>query len=68
MEGVGFRRRQFTSNVVGHTRCCIDGMYPELWGRDILLEKWVGRSVPLHPPPLQGSDIAALLMILFEKG
>ena len=46
--GVGFRRRWFTGNVVGHTRCCIDGMYLESWGRDIPLEKWVGRSVPLH--------------------
>ena len=51
MEEVGFRRRQFTGNVVGHTRHCVDGMYLELWGRDIASERLVDRSVPLHPPP-----------------
>ena len=30
--------------------------------------KVVGKGVPLHPPPLQGSDISALLTITFEKG
>ena len=30
-----------------------------------LLAMW---WVPLHPPPLQGSDVPALLMISFEKG
>ena len=68
MEGVGFRRRWFTGDVVGHTRHCMDRMCPESWGRDILLQKWVSRSVPLHPPPLQGSDILALLMISSKKG
>ena len=29
MNGVGLRRRQFTGNVVGCTRDCIDGMCPE---------------------------------------
>ena len=24
--------------------------------------------VPLHPPPLQGSDVSALLMIMTERG
>ena len=48
MEEVGFRRRWFTGDVVGHTRCCVDGMYPESWGGDILLQKLVDRSVPLH--------------------
>ena len=32
------------------------------------LEKVVEKGVPLHPPPLQGSDVSALLMIMFEKG
>ena len=32
------------------------------------LGKVVGKGVPLHPPPLQGSDVSALLMITFEKG
>ena len=54
------RRRQFTGDVVGHTRHCIDRMCPELWGRDIPLQKWVGRSVPLHPPPFQGSDVLVI--------
>ena len=31
-------------------------------------EKVVEKGVPLHPPPLQGSDVSALLMITFEKG
>ena len=48
MEEVGFRRRQFFSDVVGHTSCCVDGMYLELWGGDIPLQKSVDRSVPLH--------------------
>ena len=37
---------------------------------DILSElgKVVRKGVPLHPPPLQGSDVSALLTITFEKG
>ena len=31
-------------------------------------EMIVGNCVPLHPPPLQGSDVSALLMIMSEKG
>ena len=31
-------------------------------------EMSVGDCVPLHPPPLQGSDILALLTIMFEMG
>ena len=50
------RRRQFTSDVVGHTRCCIDGMCPESWGGDILSQKWVGRSVPLQLQETLGMD------------
>ena len=34
--------------MVGHTRHCIDGMYPEWWGRDILSGRSANRSVPLH--------------------
>ena len=48
MEGVGFRRRGFTSDVVGHTGHCMDRMCLELWGGDIPSQKWVGRSVPLQ--------------------
>ena len=48
MEGVGFRRRQFTGDVVGHMGHCMDRMCPESWGGDIPSQKWVGRSVPLH--------------------
>ena len=48
------RKRQFTDNVVGHTRHCIDRMYLELWGGDILSERLANRSVPLHPPPFKG--------------
>ena len=60
--------RWFTSDVVGHMGCCMDRMCKKLWGGDILSQKWVGRGVPLHPPPLQGSDVPALLMISSEKG
>ena len=31
-------------------------------------EMSVGDCVPLHPPPLQGSDVSALLTIMFEMG
>ena len=47
-EGVGFRRRQFTGDVVGYMGRCMDRMCPESWSRDIPLQKWVGRSVPLQ--------------------
>ena len=62
-QGVGC----FTDDVMGHTGCCMDGMCLELWGRDILSVKKAKMSVPLHPPPLQGSDVLALLMIVFER-
>ena len=56
--------------VGGHTKCLRDGICPELQDGDMLLEseKVVEKGVPLHPPPLQGSDVPALLMIMFEKG
>ena len=55
--------------VGGHMECLRDGVCPELLDGDILLEseKVVEKGVPLHPPPLQGSDVLALLMITFEK-
>ena len=62
-QGVGC----FTNDVVVHTGCCMDGMCPESWGEDILSVKKAEMSVPLHPPPHQGSDILALLMIVFKK-
>ena len=31
-------------------------------------EMSVGDCVPLHPPPLQGSDVSALLTVMFEMG
>ena len=56
-------------SVGEHTRCLRDGICPELQGGDILSEseKVVEKGVPLHPPPLQGSDVLALLMITFDK-
>ena len=62
------------NGVGGHTECLRDGICLESQDGDILsaleLEsgKVVRKGVPLHPPPLQGSDISALLMIMFEKG
>ena len=63
-------------SVGGHTECLRDGICPESRDRDISSEsesesesgKVVGKGVPLHPPPLQGSDVSALLMITFKKG
>ena len=57
-------------SVGGHTRCLRGRICLELQDRDIPSEseKVVEKGVPLHPPPLQGSDISALLMITFEKG
>ena len=60
--------------VGGHTECLRDEICPELQDGDISSElesesgKVVEKGVPLHPPPLQGSDISALLTITFEKG
>ena len=56
--------------VGGHTECLRDRICPELQDGDMLSEseKVVKKGVPLHPPPLQGSDVPALLMITFEKG
>ena len=36
--------------MVGCTGCCIDGMCPESWSRDILSVKKAKMSVPLHLP------------------
>ena len=47
--------------------CCMDGMCPESGGGDIPSVKKAEMSVPLHPPPLQGSDVPALLMIVFKR-
>ena len=49
--------------VGGRTEYLRDGICPESES-----EKVVEKGVPLHPPPLQGSDVSALLMITFEKG
>ena len=60
--------------VGGHTEYLRDGICLELRDGDmpseseLELEKVVEKGVPLHPPPLQGSDVPALLMIMFEKG
>ena len=56
--------------VGGHMECLRDRVCPELPDGDMPLEseKVVEKGVPLHPPPLQGSDVSALLMITFEKG
>ena len=58
--------------VGGHTECLRDGICPELpdggMPLESELEKVVKKGVPLHPPPLQGSDVSALVMISFEKG
>ena len=56
--------------VGGHTECLRDGICLQLQDGDMPseLEKVVEKGVPLHPPPLQGSDVPALLMITFEKG
>ena len=43
-QGVGC----FTDDVVGRTGCCMDGMCPESWGRDILSVKKAEMSVPLQ--------------------
>ena len=48
-------------DVGGHTECLRDGICLES-------ELEVGKGVPLHPPPFQGSDVSALLTIMFEKG
>ena len=52
----------------GHMEYLRDGVSLELNVRDMPSEKVVEKSVPLHPPPLQGSDVLALLMITFGKG
>ena len=54
--------------VGGHTECWGDGMCSEMRGGDIPSERVVEKGVPLHPPPLQGSDVSALLMIMSERG
>ena len=56
--------------VGGHMECLRDGICPELPDRDMPSEseKVVKKGVPLHPPPLQGSGVSALLMITFKKG
>ena len=43
-QGVGC----FTDDVVGRMGCCMDGMCPESWGRDILSVKKAEMSVPLQ--------------------
>ena len=54
--------------VGGHTECLRDEICLELQDGDMPSEsKVVEKGVPLHPPPLQGSDVLALLMITFEK-
>ena len=59
---------RFIDGVGEYTECLRDGMSLELKIGDVPLEKEVGGSVPLHPHPLQGSDVSALLMIVFERG
>ena len=51
----------------GHTEFHIDGVCSEL-GFGNILEISAEGCVPLHLPPLQGSDILALLTMVFEKG
>ena len=46
MEEVGFRRRWFTGDVVGHTRHYMDGMCPELWGGVFCQRSW---SIEVSP-------------------
>src|ERR1700761_293726 len=56
--------------VFGTEECTefrIDGVYSE-FGFGSFPEMRVGDCVPLHPPPLQGSDVSALLTIMFEMG
>ena len=48
---------------VGGRKYLRDGIHPESES-----EKVVKKGVPLHPPPLQGSDVSALLTITFKKG
>ena len=49
----------------GHTECLRDRICPESQDKDISSEseselgKVVRKGVPLHPPPLQGSDVSA---------
>ena len=50
-----------------HMEFCIYGVCSEL-GFGNILEISAEGCVPLHPPPLQGSDVSALLMMVFEKG
>ena len=50
-----------------YTEFRIDGVYSE-FGFGGFPEMRVGECVPLHPPPLQGSDVSALLTIMFEMG
>ena len=50
-----------------HTEFRINGVCLEL-GFGEFLEMNVEDYVPLHPPPLQGSDVLALLMMVFEMG
>ena len=45
----------------------IDRVCSEL-GFGEFLEMNAKYYVPLHPPPLQGSDVSALLMMVFEMG
>ena len=53
--------------VGGHMEFHSDGIYSELWFRNI--PEMVSKDcVPLHPPPLQGSDVSALLTMVFKKG
>ena len=56
--------------VVGvgrHMEFCSDGICLEMRFGNI--PELVAEScVPLHPPPLQGSDVSALLMIMSERG
>ena len=53
--------------VVGHMEFRCDGVCSESVLGDFP-ETIVGNCVLLHPPPLQGSVVSALLMIMSERG
>ena len=55
------------NDVGGRTEFRSNGVCSELRLRNIP-EMVAEDCVPLHPPLLQGSDISALLKIVFEKG
>ena len=66
------QRSDVTDRMEGCTEGYWNGMCYECWGghipSEILSETLANKSVPWHPPPLQGSNDPALLAICCKKG